>query len=332
MIGYRSAGIIVGALEGLIPTEAEEDFLRRCSPAGLTLFRRNIPNNFLMLREQIGRVQSLSLGSVGPFLIAIDQEGGRVSRIGQPFPDFGPMLKLSDQFGGDTTYFENYGFSVGAVLKEAGINCNFAPVVDILTNEKNTAIGDRVFGRDVQSVVHGAKSFLSGMGAVGVFGCLKHFPGQGDANFDTHKGTAVIQSSAEVMGQRELQPFEQLMDQAEMIMVSHCIYPALDSLPATLSFPIVTGLLRKKYGYQGLIVSDDMNMEAIPQDRESWLEAVSQAILAGIDLILVCRGLEKCLTLVDYLEQQRKKSPALERRVEEALGRVAHLRKRLGAL
>ena len=318
----------MAALEGFPMTREESDFLDKESPAGVTLFKRNIPPAFPQLKDALVSMQSLGDSSL-PKIIAIDQEGGRVSRIQAPFPNLGPAMELAG--GGvqdsDLAFLENYGFIVGASLQGLGINCNFAPVADVLTNAENHAIGDRTFAKEAQPAADRAGAFLKGMSQTGVLGCLKHFPGQGDAGVDTHKAGASINASLELLNKRELLPFRQLLEQTPMVMISHAVFESLDTVQASLSKKIIEGLLRQEMGFKGVVVSDDFNMHAVPQDEGGWQAALIEAILAGTDLLLVCKGLDRCKMALEAMRREAAKSKAFEKRLEEAAGRVTLLRK-----
>ncbi|MFW7378862.1 MAG: beta-N-acetylhexosaminidase [Oligoflexus sp.] len=323
-----ASAVLLAAFEGCTLSSDEQAFFQEEGVAGVTLFKRNIPSNYADLQESVQYLQSLN-SRREPLLIAIDQEGGRVARLAAPFPNLGPVLNIHTEAAPLEVFLSNYGFVVGSVLRGLGVNFNFAPVCDVLSRDDNEAIGDRCFGRDVTAVVKKAGAFLRGMEQAGIWGCLKHFPGQGDANFDTHEGSAVVQTPAELLRERELQPFQQLMGLTRPIMVSHAIYPAIDDKPASLSGAWMQEILRNEMGFQGLLVSDDMNMKAIPQADGDWEAALIESVMAGIDLLLVCRGLDRCQRALIALRDEAAKSAAFRRRLEEAADRVMDLRRRL---
>ncbi|MFY7929329.1 MAG: beta-N-acetylhexosaminidase [Oligoflexus sp.] len=323
--------VVLAALEGVDLSPEERTCFEQVPPAGFTLFRRNLSSSYHRILQLCRSIQALSST---PLIIAIDQEGGRVARLRSPFPDQGPALGLM-QGSADAEALlaiENYAFVVGASLLRLGVNVDFAPVLDILTREDNLSIGDRCFGRDPETVVLRAGAFLRGLQGAGVWGCLKHFPGQGDAGFDTHESGARIDADRALLQSRELLPFARLMPECPMIMISHATYPALDAeRPASLSPKIMQTLIREQLHYRGLIVSDDMNMKAIDQSREPWCAAIIAAVAAGVDLILVCRELDRYRWAVEALSREAQRSPAFYRRLEEALQRVHALRSRLNS-
>jgi len=327
-----ASAVLLAAFEGTVLSGDELAFFAEEGVAGVTLFRRNVSDGFGELQDLIHELQSLN-SRPEPFFIAIDQEGGRVARLPSPFPNLGPAMDIesprADQ--DNLQYLNNYGIVVGSSLRGLGINFNFAPVCDVLTRSDNLAIGDRAFGCDVSTVVSRAGAFLQGMERAGVIGCLKHFPGQGDANFDTHEGSALVEIDANTFRQRELAPFQLLMGASNKrpIMVSHVIFPNFDDKPASLSSRLIQDLLRNELGFQGLVVSDDMNMKAVPQAEGDWEGALVESLMAGVDLLLVCRGLDRCRRALAGLRQEAAKSAAFRRRLEEAAERVMDLRRGL---
>jgi beta-N-acetylhexosaminidase len=324
-----ASAVLVAAVEGMVLTSEEERFFREEAPAGVTLFKRNIPqDDYKKLSKLTADLQGTKPTGQPPLVIAIDQEGGRVARIGSPFPNLGPALQLAGG-GIDSSSLEtikNYGAAVGAELKHLGVNVDFAPVVDIFTEPTNVAIGDRCFGVTAEQVSLRAGAFMEGLQTDKVLGCLKHFPGQGDARVDTHEGTAIIEASLQTLLTRELEPFRRLLPQSKMVMVSHSIFPALCDREASRSQIVIMDWLRTKLGFQGVVVSDDMNMGALPQEIAAWKTALVDAVAAGCDMLLVCRHLDRCKIALEALRQENAKSPAFRQRLEDAAARVTKLR------
>ncbi|MEN9834685.1 MAG: hypothetical protein RL011_878, partial [Pseudomonadota bacterium] len=266
MVRSAAGTVLVCAVEATKLSSEEESFFRRVAPSGVTIFGRNCPPGS-DLRELIRTLQSTRPSGAPPLVVAIDQEGGRVARLKAPFPNPGPAASLAG--GGDSVsalaQIRGIAQDVGSELASLGINVNFAPVCDVLTEATNTSIGDRAFGVTPDSVTSRAGSFLEGLHEAGVLGCLKHFPGQGAATVDTHVGGATVALTRHELEQTHLPPFRSLLPFAPMVMISHCIYPALGPGEASSSKAIITGLLKDELGYNGVVVSDDMNMGAVPQ-------------------------------------------------------------------
>ncbi len=327
MIGDAASAVLLAAIDGEQLSPREIDFFQKEQPAGVTLFKRNIPRSFADLSKNSQQLQDL-LGRRKKAIVAIDQEGGRVSRLPHPFPNLGPPLSIDSENKSQHLIF-NYGFVVGSCLLGLGINVNFAPVCDVYSNPQNVAIGDRSFSDNEFEVAKRSREFLRGMQASRVIGCTKHFPGQGDAAEDTHLSGTRIDLPLENLWEREMEPFIRLLPDTHMIMVSHAIYSSIDKFPASLSVKIMEDLLRGKLEYDGVIVTDDMNMKALPQDEQGWVESLCQAIVSGADLVLVCQGLERCRLALKGIRQQATSSPAFRKRLENAAMRVDRLRSTL---
>ena len=326
-----ASALIVGAVEGIVLSNEERRFFEREAPSGVTLFKRNIPPSFTEFRKLIVDIQSTRVHESPPLVIAIDQEGGRVARLRSPFPEQGPPEKLVDGKKDEESllFIENHAFIVGSSLKGLGVNVNFAPVVDIRTPSTVDAIGDRVYGSTAEDVCLRAGAYLSGLQSSGVYGCLKHFPGKGDASVDTHINSAVIKLSREELEARELVPYRRLLPNTKLVMVSHGIFPVFGQKEASRSPEIIGGLLRKDMGFKGVVVSDDMNMGAIPQAEKVWQDAIVEAVAAGVDMLLVCRHLERQIKALEALRNAAKKSRAFSARLEESSERMISFRKLL---
>jgi beta-N-acetylhexosaminidase len=325
-----ASAVLVAAVEGLDLTPEEERFFREESPAGVTLFRWNIPQDrYHEVAALNQKLQSTRPSGDPRLLIAVDQEGGRVSRFPAPFPNRGPALKLEGgkEDSASLRSIREYGQLVGAELLSVGVNVNFAPVLDIFTEPANTAIGDRCFGFSREAVSARAGAFLRGMQAERVMGCLKHFPGQGDAKVDTHLGAAWMDLSLQTLLEREMFPFRELMELCPMIMISHSIFAVMDEREASRSPVIISDWLRGRLGYRGVVVSDDMNMGALPQDIAAWKDALVDAVAAGCDILLVCRHLDRCYGALEALRKEAARSPAFKARLDDAATRVTALRR-----
>lgn len=324
-----ASSVVVAAVEGLQLSPDELRFFREERPAGVTLFRRNIPQSqYEHVKSLNDSLQATRSAGDPPLMIAVDQEGGRVARFPKAFVDEGPALNLA---AGSTEppaldYIEDYGKRLGKALRDLGFNVDFAPVLDVLTEPKNTAIGNRVFGTTPEQVIPRARAFLKGIQSERVWGSLKHFPGQGDAKVDTHLGTAVIDISLQTLWTRELAPFRAMIHDAPMVMVSHCIYPMLCDREASRSRIIIQDWLRGRLGFKGVVVSDDLNMGAMPQQIKDWQQILIECIVSGCDALLVCRHLDRCYAAIECLRQEATRSPAFRTRLEDAATRVTQMR------
>lgn len=257
--------------------------------AGVILFRRNlVPGETGLHALQLLCATIAGSSHQGlPPLIAIDEEGGRVTRLGPPALALPAMRRIADL--GDTELLERAGRALGNQLRCLGLTMDFAPVVDVDTNPDNPIIGDRAFSNDPERVALLAGAFLTGLKSSGLQACLKHFPGHGDTLLDSHLALPTVAHRRERLDAVELLPFRRLAAGADSMMTAHVLYPALDAdSPATLSRAIATELLRDELRFDGVLFSDDLEMRALGEHGGSIEDSAIGAIRAGCDLLLVC--------------------------------------------
>lgn len=265
------------------------ELIQRYHVGNILLFSRNV-RDAEQVRALTRRLQETAreAGHVYPLLIAIDQENGIVQRLGEAATLFPGNMALG-AIGSSEVAFD-VAQATGRELKALGINTNLAPVVDVNNNAANPVIGVRSFGEDAQLVAHLGSAMVKGYQDAGVISCLKHFPGHGDTAVDSHLGLPVIPHSLERLEALELVPFRSGIEAgAASVMIAHVAFPALtqdNALPATLSSAIIQGLLRDKLGYEGVILSDCLEMQAI-SDTFGTESAAVMALQAGNDLALV---------------------------------------------
>ena len=259
-----------------------------------------------------------------PLLIAVDQEGGVVQRVRAPATQWPPMLALDNHPAGDDVALARaVGEALGRELCALGFDVDFAPVLDVHTNPHNPIIGDRALGRTAAAVIRRALATAAGLAAGGVLACGKHFPGHGDTATDSHLALPRIDHGQERLDAVELAPFAAAA-QADlpMLMTAHVVYAALDpTVPATLSPAVVTGLLRQRLGYRGVIVSDDLDMRAIA-DHFGVGDAAVRAIRAGCDVLLLCRDAAHQAEARAALIVAGERDAELRRRLGESAARV----------
>lgn len=324
-------GMIVGATSGPQLTGDERQFYERHGLAGVTLFRRNVPAQYADLRTLCLDLQALAAEhSPHPMIIAIDQEGGRVRRLASPFPDIGPNLTsfATPPQVEDINKAHNYGVMSGLGLSGLGVNVNFAPVVDIYKDDGDSSIGDRCYSRDPEAVATLARAYCEGLHKGGVASCLKHFPGQGRGRADTHLEGAVIDATEDELIAHDLLPFRELVSDCPLVMISHAVYPALDpDHKASCSKAIISGWLRDRLGFDGVVLSDDVNMKAFDESDALYSQNIVASIKAGVDGILVCEGLDKIKRTIDALGQAiAAGDEELRARVHESASRMAMFR------
>jgi beta-N-acetylhexosaminidase len=303
---------------------AEELIFAEYRFGGFILFKRNCfePAQIASLCRTLW-----DAGDGSPPFIAIDQEGGRVHRLPQPFNHFPAAARIGQK--NDAALARRLGRATADELKLLGVNLNFAPVLDVDANPANPVIGDRAFSAEPQRVIAMSSAWMQGLRDGGVIPCGKHFPGHGATDKDSHLDLPTVNKSLEALRAIELPPFAHACkDGIESLMTAHVLYPALDAkFPATLSEPIVTGLLRHQLGYDGVVFSDDMEMKAIGA-HFSVADATMRALQAGVDIMLFCHDSEKALTAFELLVNEAECDPALRAHVEESHRRIGELKRR----
>lgn len=258
---------------------------------GIVYFSRNIQGPE-QLSGMLAKTQDYAEEIAGvPVFLGVDEEGGEVSRVAEnknfSVTEYESMRAIGDSK--DTSQAYDVGKTLASYLKELGFNIDFAPNADVITNSGNTVIGDRSFGEDPQLVADMASQVVKGLQDNGVSACLKHFPGHGGTIEDSHEGRAYTDKTLEEMEEKELLPFKEgIKADPDFIMAGHISIPKSlgDNTPASLSEKVLTGLLRDRYGYDGIIITDALNMKAV-SGVYSPAEASVKAILAGADMLLM---------------------------------------------
>ena len=265
------------------------ELIQRYHVGNIILFSRNV-RDAEQVRKLTRSLQEAAreAGHIYPLLIAIDQENGIVQRLGEAATLFPGNMALG-AIGSEEVAFD-VALATGRELKALGITMNLAPVVDVNNNAANPVIGVRSFGEDPRLVARLGSAMVKGYQDAGSISCLKHFPGHGDSAVDSHLAMPLIPHSLERLEALELVPFRAGIEAGVgSVMIAHVAFPALthdEALPATLSSAIIVGLLREKVGYEGVIVSDCLEMQAI-SDTFGTEPAALMALRAGIDLALV---------------------------------------------
>ncbi|MGE0400131.1 MAG: beta-N-acetylhexosaminidase [Kofleriaceae bacterium] len=264
-----------------------------------------------------------------PALVAVDHEGGVVQRVRAPATHWPPMLS-HDQLEDAAAEIlsEQVGRMLGHELRAMGFDVDFAPVLDIHTNPANPIIGNRAFGTTPDAVAKRALAFAQGLHEAGVLACGKHFPGHGDTTTDSHLELPRVDHSWERLAAVELEPFARAAKaKLPMIMTAHVVFAALDALrPATMSPKVVTGVLRDRLGYEGVIVSDDLDMSAIAEHMEVGFAAVS-AVRAGCDVLLLCRREDHQAVAEEALIKEAEKDSAFRAIAGASAQRVRAMKK-----
>ncbi|MBI3492600.1 MAG: beta-N-acetylhexosaminidase, partial [Acidobacteria bacterium] len=317
--------LLIAGFNGVqIPVELRS-LAREFSLGGVIFFARNIVEP-----EQVAEL-SLEAARLVPDLpvwVSVDQEGGRVARLKAPFTEWPPMATLGRS--GDARLAERFATSLAAELKAVGITLDYAPVLDIFTNPKNTVIGDRAIGQRAEDVARIGIAIVRTLQQAGIAACGKHFPGHGDTIADSHQELPLVEHPPDRLREVEFLPFKAAIEAGvAAIMTAHVFVPSLDVRnPATLSAHVVTDLLRRELKYDGVILSDDLEMKAIAANYAVPSAAV-MAIDAGCDGVLICSGDHETHwasleALIHAVEDERLRLS----RVEDALARQQRAKER----
>ena len=299
-------------------------FLREYKPGGVILFSRNL-ESVEQIVELTNALQGCSPKS--PLLISIDQEGGRVSRLPKGFTIFPPCELLGRCNSSELAYAA--AATIAKELKAVGINMNMAPVLDVNSNPDNPVIGDRAFGSTPDVVSELALVTAAGLQDNRVVACGKHFPGHGDTTADSHKELPVVGASRERLEAVEFPPFRRAVAAGvATMMTAHVLYQALDDrLPATLSPAVITHLLREEMKYDGVVLTDDLEMHAIV-DHYGPGDAAVRAVLAGCDVLLICKDRDREVAAFEAVEKAVASGAIETQRLDQSVARIQRLKQR----
>lgn len=272
-----------------------------------------------------------------PLLIAADQEGGRVARLTQGFTIFPGNQALA--MTGQPELAEKVAFVMGEELRAVGVNFNLAPVVDVNTNPRNPVIGIRAFGDSPEVVIAFASQALKGYHNAGIITSLKHFPGHGDVDVDSHEALPYLNKSKQQLQAVEWLPFAKLASQSDTVMTAHIMVPSIDPNHCATLSKSVLDILRHEIGFKGVIITDSLVMEGVLEKTFSVDEAAIQALNAGCDILLLggkqlIGGKRVELTVEDIVRIHQsliiavKQGRIAEKRLDEAVRSILHLKQK----
>lgn len=330
----RLGQLLMVGVEGAELTPELELFLKETGVGGVVLFGLGgaSPGKIAQFIKAMKDVAGDAL------IVAVDQEGGRVARLPPPFTRLPPMAalgKAASKDAGpasprDAKLAWRAGALVGRELAAIGVDLDFAPVLDISTNAFNPVIGDRAFSSDASQVARLGVEFIRGLEEHGVASCGKHFPGHGDTDWDSHLILPMMHHTMKRLEVCELIPFKAAIEAGvPAIMVAHLMLTNIDKeFPATISRKVITGILRREMGFDGLVIADDLSMKGIaavhPPHESAW-----RAIAAGADMALVCeRDLDLKRRVLQGLRRFADEDPTGEAWLSASLDRVARFKER----
>ena len=279
---------LIGSMPGTtIPVELRS-LAKEFDLGGVIFFGRNIETP-----EQVAELSAEceALGRAMPAWVSIDQEGGRVARLKEPFTRWPPMATLGRAGAQSEALAERFARALAEELLAVGITLDYAPVLDIHTNPKNPVIGDRALAERAEDVARLGRVIIRGLQNAGVAACGKHFPGHGDTSTDSHFELPLVEHPPDRLRAIEYEPFRAaIAEQVAFIMIAHVLVPSLDEQkPASLSPRIVQRTLRDELKFDGVILSDDLEMKAVSA-HYAVPDAAVEAIAAGCDGVMVCQG------------------------------------------
>lgn len=317
--------LIVG-MEGKTYGEELDRLIRLYHVGGIILLGKNVsyPGGIVNLLNESKKANA---GYEIPLLVSVDEEGGRVSRL----PSSMKRLPPAEYFGriGDEALAYETGVYLADLLHGFGYNMNYAPVLDVHSNPKNPVIGDRSFSADPEEVASIGMEVMQGMSDNGIIPVVKHFPGHGDTNVDSHKSLPVIKKTIEELYENELIPFQQAIEEkADAIMVAHIMFPEIDDkYPSSLSKKMITDLLRGEMDFEGVVITDDLTMGAIV-NKYTVPEAALQSFIAGSDMLLIAGDYGNQVGAFDALMAAVQAGTISEERIDESVRRILELKER----
>lgn len=298
------------------------DYILEKEVGGIIFFTKDIlsKNQFMDL------IKDIKSKSKSPMFLSIDQEGGRVERTENISPK---RLSAKYAYEKGEEFLKKQSEEISKELADYGINLNFAPCIDVNTNKNNPIIGERAFSDNPDDVIKGMNIFVEASKKYGIIPCMKHFPGHGDADKDSHLTLPQINLTLDEMEKTHIKPFKIAVENGiDMVMIAHLHCKCFDeeNIPTSLSQNAMN-YLRKKLNYNGVVISDDMIMQGVQGFGE--LESLIMAINAGVDMFIYRNSDEKTLNLIEKLCKKIEKDEILKTRILESDKRIQKLKNRL---
>ncbi len=315
--------LLIMGFDGTQVNERLHHRLAEIQPGGVILFARNIKDP----RQTWELLRACRRAVKTPMFLCVDLEGGRVDR----FRDvLGPAPAAADVFASsDRKLFRAHGEVIGCAVRSLGFNTDFAPVLDLGFEASRSVLASRTVSVNPDETALYAREFLAGLKRAGVLGCGKHFPGLGEGRLDSHHDLPRIRKSFKRLWAEDLRPYRNLHARLPFVMVAHAAYPDVtgDNTPASLSSLWMREILRRKIGYRGLVLSDDLDMGGVLA-AASVEEAAVQTLRAGADMFLVCQREENASHTFQAVLREAERDPKFARTVAAAYRRVLTVKKR----
>jgi beta-N-acetylhexosaminidase len=319
--------LLIMGFDGTEMSSGLDAMLQRLQPGGVILFARNI----VSAPQTHELLQACRRRACSPLFLCVDMEGGLVDRLKKALePAPSPAAVFAT---GDRKLFRKHGRIIGEECRALGFNVDFAPVFDLASASSRSVLGSRAVSSNPKQTIEYVREFLRGLKDAGMLGCGKHFPGLGEGKLDSHQYLPVIEKPWKELWAEDLAPYRILRRELPFVMVSHAAYPAVtrDSVPASLSKKWITDVLRKKIGYSGVVVSDDLEMGALTSAAPVERAAVAH-IRAGGDICLICHEEDVITQAYEALIREAERDRKFASRVNESAKRIGNLKKKAPGL
>lgn len=317
--------LIFAGITGTALTEQTKRIINEYKVGGIILFANNLesPEQSVQLLDQM---KAENEKNMLPLFLGVDQEGGRVERL----PN---LIKLptNQEIGAKNN--EQFSYEVGELLGKQlnafGFNLNFAPVLDVNSNPNNPVIGDRSFSADPEVVSELGVQTIRGMKSQNIISVVKHFPGHGDTSVDSHFELPLVDKSLAELGSLELLPFKEAIEaRVEVIMTAHILLPQIDNeYPASMSKSVITDILREQLDFNGVVITDDLTMQAISDHFGIGVAAV-ESIKAGTDIVLMAHDYDELITVYEALRSAVYNGEITEERIDESMKRIIRVKRK----
>ncbi len=315
---------ITGVSAAVQAGETTQEALAQYPVGGFLYDAKNMQSQ-AQLKQMLDTTQTFSKI---PLFFTCDEEGGRVARLMNTVgtTKLGPMLSYEQQ---GREIAQTNAQTIGTDLRSCGFNMDFAPVADVWSNPENKVIGDRAYSRDHETAAELVSAAVDGFHAAGIICTLKHFPGHGDTVTDSHYDSSYVNKTLDELRSGELLPFRAGIEAgADMVMLGHLTVPAIDDVPAPFSYKITTELLRQELGFDGVVITDSLLMQAV-SDLYTDEEIAVKAILAGVDMLLCPRDLDAA---IEGLTAAVEDGTISLQRLDESINRILTLKNKYGLL
>ncbi len=316
--------LVMAGIDAYENDDHTRSLIEKYHVGGFVLLKQNVRDAGQMLGLINSLKETNAINKI-PLFLAIDEEGGRISRMPAGLTKMPAAKKVGDLNNSQLSY--EVGSIIGEELKAFGLNMNFAPVLDINSNPKNPVIGDRSFGDNAGVVTESGLQIMKGLKAHNIISVVKHFPGHGDTAVDSHIGLPVINSDLDRLYDFELQPFSAAIENnARAVMIAHILLPQIDPVnPATFSTTVISDILRRQMNFDGVVITDDMTMGAITNNYDIG-EAAVKSINAGTDIVLVCHDYDKEEAVINSLQAAAANGIISTERIDQSVYRVLKLK------